>query len=109
MCLPSRIVALPIIAVYIATCISVFFFYRRERPQEFSVVRHIFVPLIPLVVLTFVLYFQFVPPAAPPLNLAGPIFATWFLLGIIVVLVLRFRAPQSLAASSSIYVEPEEV
>ena len=105
----GTLTALPIIAVYIATCISVPFFYRRERPQEFSVVRHIFVPLVPLVVLTVVLCFQFVPPPAPPLNLAGPIFAAWFLLGIIVVLVLRFSAPQSLAASNSIYVEPEEV
>jgi amino acid transporter len=105
----GTLTALPIIAVYIATCISVPFFYRRERPQEFRVVSHVFVPLIPLVVLTSVLYFQFVPPPAPPLNLAGPIFAVWFLIGIIVVLVLRVRAPQSLAASNSIYVEPEEV
>ena len=43
---------------------------------------------------TSVLYFQFVPPPAPPLNLAGPIFVAWFLLGIVIVLVLRVRAPK---------------
>jgi amino acid transporter len=101
----GTLIALPTIAVYVAICISVPFFYRREHSQELSVLSHIIVPLIPLVVLVSVLYFEFVPPPAPPLNLAGPIFAAWFLIGLFIVLVLRVRAPQILAASRNIYVE----
>ena len=104
----GTIVLIPILVVYMATCISVPFFYRREHSQEFSVVSHIIVPLIPLFVLAIVLSFQFIPLPAPPLNLAGPIVAVWFLAGLVMVIVLRIRAPRTLAASSSIFVTGEE-
>jgi hypothetical protein len=86
----------------VATCISVPLFYRREYPHEFRFVSHLIIPVIALVVLGFVLYFQFVPPPEPPLNLAGPIFVAWLLIGLTIVIVLRVRAPESLAAGNRI-------
>jgi amino acid transporter len=99
---------LPLIGIYIATCISVPLFYRREYLHEFRFVSHLIIPVIALVVLGFVLYFQFVPPPEPPLNLAGPIFVAWLLIGLTIVIVLRVRAPESLAAGNRIYIEEDK-
>jgi len=50
------------------------------------------------------LYFQFAP-VPPPLNLAVPISAAWFVLGLIIVVFLSLRAPEALARSSKVYLE----
>ena len=71
----------------------------------FTIIFHIIFPAIPFIVLAVVLYFQFVPLPAPPLNLAGPICAAWFVLGLIVVALLSTRSPAALASSDKIYVE----
>ncbi|GHO79058.1 amino acid transporter [Ktedonobacter sp. SOSP1-85] len=103
----GTILTLPIILVYMATCVSVPFFYRRRYPEEFNILRHVIVPLIPFIILLFVLYFQFVPLPAAPLNLAGPIVAVWLVVGIIAVAVLTRRAPHLLKESDSAVVEVE--
>jgi len=95
------VITIPIILVYIATCISVPFFYRREQPTEFSVFRHIILPVIPVLVLLAVIYSQvkplLVPPyPAVPINYAVPIVAAWFLIGLIVVIILQVRTPEVL-------------
>jgi amino acid transporter len=102
--LVGTIIAIPIILVYMATCLAVPFFYRREHPEDFNVVQHIIVPAIPFIVLAIVLYFQFAP-VPPPLNLALPISAAWLVLGIVIVALLSFRAPEALARSSKVYLE----
>ncbi|GAC1371310.1 MAG: APC family permease [Ktedonobacteraceae bacterium] len=109
----GTIITIPIILVYIATCIAVPFFYRREHREEFSVLRHIILPVIPVIVLLAVIYSQVVPllippyPAAP-ISYAVPIVAVWFVVGVIIVAILNARAPQALAKSSKIYTETEE-
>jgi len=62
----GTVITIPIILVYIATCISVPFFYRREQPTEFSVFRHIILPVIPVLVLLAVIYSQVKPLLVPP-------------------------------------------
>ncbi len=103
----GTIITILILLVYMATCLAVPFFYLRERRPEFNVLRHIILPLVPFVVLFFPIYAQFVPAPNPPLNLAGPICAAWFVLGLIIVVLLRLRAPQSLALSSKVYLDEE--
>jgi len=56
-------------------------------------------------VLIFPILAQFIPAPSFPLNLAGPICAAWFVLGLIVVALLSMRAPESLARSSRVYLE----
>ena len=101
----GTIIGIPIIVVYMATCLAVPFFYQREHRGEFNIGWHIIVPAIPFIVLAIVLYFQFVPLPAAPYNLAGPLCAAWFVLGLIIVVVLTLRVPQAMTRSSEIYLE----
>src|SRR5262249_31535426 len=102
--LVGTIIAIPIIVVYMATCLAVPFFYQREHRAEFNIVRHVIIPVIPFIVLAIVLYFQFVP-VPPPLNLAVPISAACLCLGIIVFIFLSLRAQEALARRSKVYLE----
>jgi amino acid transporter len=101
----GTIITILILVVYMAACLSVPFFYSREHPNEFNVVRHVVVPVIPFIVLIFPIIAQFYPAPAFPLSLAGPICAGWFVLGLIVVTYLSLSAPQSLEASNKVYLE----
>ncbi len=110
----GTIITIPIILVYIATCIAVPLFYRREHPTEFNVLRHIILPIIPVLVLLAVIYSQVVPllippyPAAP-ISYAVPIVALWFVIGLIIVAILSARRPETLAKSSQVYTEATEL
>jgi amino acid transporter len=100
----GAILTFPILIVYVATCISVFFFYLREHREEFNALRHVLVPLLPVVVLCFVLYYQFTSLTAP-YDLAVRIILGWFVLGLIIVVLLSLLAPAALARSNTVYAE----
>jgi len=104
----GTIITIPVLVVYAAVCVSVPFFYLREHRDEFNIIRHIIVPAIAFIVLAVVVYFQFVPAPPPPLNLAGPIVAVWFVLGLIIVIYLNRRAPKTLAESNRIFLSGGE-
>ncbi len=100
------IIGIPILIVYIATCLSVPFYYRREHPELFNIARHVILPAIPIIVLLIVLYFQFVPyPQTAPYNLVGWIFGGWVVLGILAIVFLSVRSPRALAQGSEIYLQ----
>ncbi len=101
----GTIITILILVVYMATCLTVPFFYLRERRGEFNILRHVVLPLVPFIVLIFPIYAQFVPAPAPPYNMAAPICAAWFVLGLIIVILLSLRAPAALAQSSKIYID----
>lgn len=101
----GTIITILILVVYMATCLTVPFFYWREHREIFSILRHVILPAIPFVILIFPIYFQFVPAPLYPLSLAGPICAAWLVLGLIIVTLLSLRAPNALARSSSVYLE----
>jgi len=110
----GTVITIPIILVYIATCISVPFFYWREQRAEFNVFRHIVLPVIPILVLLAVIYSQVLPLLVPPypaapISFAIPIVAVWFIVGVIIVVILNARAPEALAKSSQIYTETDEI
>ncbi len=104
----GAVLTIPILIVYIATCAAVPFFYQREHREEFTIFRHVVVPIVPLLVLLFVLYFQFSPLPAAPLLYAGPIVLVWIVIGLIIVLLLSLRAPATLAQASKVYGEEDE-
>ena len=105
----GAILTVPIILIYMATCLAVPFFYWREHRGEFNVWRHVILPAIPFVLLGVVIYFQFVPLPAAPLNLVGPIDAAWLVLGIIIVVFLSARAPQVLHQGTRLFAEEPDV
>jgi amino acid transporter len=105
----GAVLTVPIILVYMATCLAVPFFYWREHRDEFNVWRHVILPAIPFVLLGIVIYFQFVPLPAAPFNMVGPIDAAWLVLGIIIVAFLSVRAPQVLHEGTKLFAEEPEV
>ncbi len=102
------IITIPILLVYMATCLSVPFFYYREHRDRFNVLWHIIVPAVPLIVLIFPIIAQFYPAPTGPLGLAAPFTAVWFVIGIVVVIFLSVRSPEALAKGTRIYFEEEE-
>jgi amino acid transporter len=104
----GTVITIPILIVYMAACLAVPFFYLREHRDRFNVALHIILPAIPFVVLIFPILAQFIPAPPAPLNLAGPFCAAWFVLGLIIVAVLSFRAPENLAQGTRIYLEDKE-
>jgi amino acid transporter len=100
----GAILTFPILIVYVATCVSVCFFYLREHREEFQIWRHVIMPLVPVVVLCFVLYYQFTSLTAP-YNLSVPIILGWCGLGLIIVILLTLLAPAALARSNTVYAE----
>jgi amino acid transporter len=100
---------IPIILVYMLTCLSVPFFYWREHRNEFSIWRHVILPAIPFVLLGVVIVFQFIPLPAAPFILVGPINAAWLVLGIIIVVILSLRAPHALHEGARLFAEEPEV
>lgn len=101
----GTIITILILLVYMATCVSVPFFYLREHRDEFNVLRHVVLPVVPAVILIFPIYAQFVPAPPFPLNLAAPICASWFVVGLIIVGVLSVRKREALAASEKVFVD----
>ncbi|HEY6541567.1 MAG TPA: APC family permease, partial [Ktedonobacteraceae bacterium] len=104
----GALLTVPILLVYMGTCLSVPFFYWREHREEFNIGKHVILPAVPFILLGIVIYFQFVPLPAAPFNLVGPLNAVWLLLGIIIVLLLRSRAPQVLASGNRLFGTGEE-
>lgn len=104
----GALLTVPILLVYMATCLSVPFFYLREHREEFNVAKHVILPAIPFILLGIVIYFQFVPLPAAPFNLVGPLNAIWLVLGIIIVVLLRTRAPYVLAQGNTLFGTREE-
>lgn len=104
----GALLTVPILLVYMATCLSVPFFYWREHREEFNVAKHLIVPAIPFILLGIVIYFQLVPLPPAPFNLVGLLNAIWLLLGIIIVVLLRSRAPHVLASGNQLFGTGEE-
>jgi amino acid transporter len=102
----GAILTFPILIVYVATSVSVFVFYRREHRDEFNVLFHVIIPLVPALILLCVIYEQIIALTSPS-NLAVPIVIGWFVLGLIIVIALSLRAPSALARANKIYAEEE--
>lgn len=104
----GALLTVPLLLVYMATCLSVPFFYWREHREEFNVVKHVIVPAIPFILLGVVIYFQFVPLPPAPFNQVGLIDGAWLVLGVIVVILLSLRAPAALHQGARLFAEEPE-
>jgi amino acid transporter len=70
--------------VYVAANIGLPIYYRREHPDEFSVLKHVLVPLIGTIGLVLVVYYSVNPLPAYPIKLAPFIVLGWLAVGIVV-------------------------
>ncbi|QBD77457.1 APC family permease [Ktedonosporobacter rubrisoli] len=98
---------LGLLLLYFASCISTFVYYLRKRREDFRIVQHVIVPLVPLVILCFVFASQVYPIPAYPQNLSLPILAVWILLGIGYMFYLMRTNKEALARGSEIFLEEE--
>jgi amino acid transporter len=101
-----------VLLAYIGVSLAVPFYYLRERRAEFSVLRHMTIPVASVLLLVVVLAAQFLFALPPdhypgilPQYLGAMIAGGWLILGIVRLLVLRARNPQVLEAGERIYLE----
>ena len=104
----GTVLTLGLVLLYIACCVAVFAYYRRERPQDFRIVQHVIVPLIPLIILLFVVVAQVYPVPPYPLNLALPILLVWIVIGVGYMFYLMRANPQALERGKDVYLKDLE-
>jgi amino acid transporter len=92
-----------IILVYILVNVSVYRFYRRHHPGEFSVVKHALLPI--LATAAFVLPLKGVVWPVPPMPyvLAPYIVGAWIVIGLVWMWVLGRRRPESLSSAAKLW------
>ena len=72
-----------ILVVYFAANVALPFYYRRYRPQEFNVIKHVVLPFLGMVAIAVPIYYLCKPPQPQPYN--------WFpyvALGVLIVSIL---------------------
>lgn len=104
----GAVLTMGLLLLYFASCISAFVFYLRERRQDFRIVQHVIVPLIPLIILCFVFYSQVYPVPAYPLNLTVPIVVIWLVLGVIYLFYLLRKKPAALERGKDMFLNDSE-
>jgi hypothetical protein len=73
-----------ILFVYLAANVALPFFYRKFRPAEFSIIKHVVLPALAVVVVGVPIYYLFRPsPSIQPYN-----WFPWVGVGLIVVFIL---------------------
>ena len=104
----GTILTLGLLILYVASCVSAFVFYFRERRQDFRVFTHVIVPVIPVIILFFVFYSQVYPVPPYPFNLAVPVLLVWIVLGIVYLLYLNRTNPTGLQRSKEVFYQDPE-
>ncbi len=109
----TAVVAL-VIPVYMITLLASLGFFLRGRRSDFHVVKHGIVPLVgvailvpPLLAAVGIPAFNFISRLSYPLTLAGIGTIVWYAIGIVVVLYLRARHPDRIAATAHVFGDDE--
>jgi len=83
--------AIPVIVVYLVANLALPFYYRREHPDQFSVVRHLVLPVCGVAAIAFPLY-ELVKPGQPaPFDRFPLVTAAIIVVGLAYALVLNWR------------------
>jgi len=72
-----------ILFVYLAANVALPFYYRKYRPDEFNIIKHIVLPILAVVVVAVPIYYLFKPPQPQPYN-----WFPWVGVGLVVVFIL---------------------
>lgn len=111
--LDGTIITIVVVAVYIVMNLAALvYFAHRANGERFNPLLH---GLAPIVAIAFLLpallagagiaVFSFISPLTPPASYAGPIVAVWLVVGIVVFLNLRARAPQAVGRIAEVYLD----
>jgi len=72
-----------ILFVYLAANVALPFYYRKFRPAEFNIIKHVVLPVLAIVVVAVPIYYLFKPPQPQPYD-----WFPWVAVGLIVVFIL---------------------
>lgn len=106
----GSIIGLGAVLVYIMVSIGVGPFFRREHPGEFSVGRHVVVPVVAVAILLVPLLIKnglIWPLPAWPYSLVPYLTLAWLRIGCLIVGYLNMRRPDQLQRAGRITVEDE--
>jgi len=92
------ILVLAVSVAYIAANVAVFRLYWTEYRSEFNVILHVIFPVASTLVLLYAIYKSF--PLSSPYDLAPPVDALWFLIGVVILVVLYFRGNEDWLAKA---------
>ena len=92
------ILVLAVSVAYIAANVAVFRLYWTEYRSEFNVILHVVFPVASTLVLIYAIYKSF--PLSSPYDLAPPVDALWFLIGVVILVVLYFRGNEDWLAKA---------
>jgi amino acid transporter len=96
--LVGLVLVLAVTVAYLMANLAVFLFYWREHRDEFNWILHFVFPIVSSGILVFAIYKSF--PAASPFDLAPAIDGGWFLIGVVILLVLRARGKEDWLAKA---------
>jgi amino acid transporter len=72
-----------ILFVYLASNVALPFYYRKYRPAEFNIIKHVVLPALGVVVVAVPIYYLFKPPQPQPYS-----WFPWVAVGLIVAFIL---------------------
>jgi amino acid transporter len=99
-----------LIITYIMGNVSVFFYYRREHPEEFNLLLLFLLPAVAVVMLVITLGASVYPLPTYPTRIAMYIVVAWLILGAAVTMWMLRNRPEQLAKSGqAIFEEGEPV
>jgi amino acid transporter len=104
----GTIATLAVIVLYIMANIALTAFVRREHAADFSILRHVIVPLVGTLLLIPVLYVTVYPVPPYPFNLTPYIFIVLMIIGFVAMLVIAARRPAALDQESSMLIRTVE-
>jgi amino acid transporter len=97
------------IFVYGCGLVTVVVMYLREHRNEFNIWLHLILPIIGMVMLLTILYYNVRPFPVFPFNIAPITVACWFIVGIVVVVWLSRTRPRELdEGAREIFADVEE-
>jgi amino acid transporter len=99
----GTILGLGLVIIYILINLALIRFYRREHPEEFSILRHAILPLIASLLLLLPIYGLVYPVPAFPNNLVPYIVIVWIALGFVYLAVVSRRRPETLDAMGRVW------
>lgn len=110
--LMGTILTIMILPIYFVTALACPVYYLRRRRQELNWFVHVIVPILGMAFLVPAFFtgagihiFSFVGPLSYPLNLAGPIVAAWYAVGIGLMIYLLKRHPGRIKATAEVFLD----
>jgi amino acid transporter len=95
-----------VILVYMMANIALIRYFARD--PERNVLRHVVLPLLGIAALAYPLYFVAKPGQDHPYDLVPYLVLAWIVIGLLVYLYFRARAPEKLAAVGRVLAEEED-